>query len=141
MNDVVAESVARQRFNMTLLGIFASVALALAAVGIYGVMSYSVTQRTQEIGIRMALGARRADVVRMVVGHGVGLAIAGIGIGLAFAFALTRVMNTLLFGVTATDPLTYAGLSALLLFVTAVACYVPARRATRIDPTVALRYE
>jgi putative ABC transport system permease protein len=141
MNDVVAESVARQRFNMTLLGIFASVALALAAVGIYGVMSYSVTQRTQEIGIRMALGARRSDVVRMVVGHGVGLSIAGIGIGLAFAFALTRVMNTLLFGVTATDPLTYAGLSALLLFVTAVACYVPARRATRVDPTVALRYE
>ncbi|HKU72377.1 MAG TPA: ABC transporter permease [Pyrinomonadaceae bacterium] len=141
MDTILADSIARQRFSMLLLAIFASVALVLAAVGIYGVMSYSVAQRTHEIGIRMALGAQTSAVLKLAVGYGVKLVAAGIAIGLIAAFALTRVMSTLLFGVTATDPTTFALISLLLVAVAAIASYIPARRATRVNPIIALRYE
>ena len=141
MDQILADSIARQRFSMLLLAIFAAVALVLAGVGIYGVMSYSVAQRTREIGIRMALGAQTPAVLKLAVSYGMKLVIAGIIIGLIAAFALTRVMATLLFGVTATDPMTFALISLLLVFVAAVASYIPARRATRVDPIIALRYE
>ncbi|HKP84832.1 MAG TPA: FtsX-like permease family protein, partial [Blastocatellia bacterium] len=141
MEQVVKESVAGRRFNMMLFAIFAAVALVLAAVGIYGVMSYSVTQRTHEIGIRMALGASSGDVLGLVVGQGMAMALVGVGIGLTVAVILTRVMASLLFGVSATDPATFAAISLLLVIVAFVACYVPARRAMKVDPIVALRYE
>jgi predicted permease len=141
MQQVIVESSSDTRFEALLLGIFAGLALLLAAVGIYGVMSYLVAQRTQELGIRMALGAQPLDVLRLVIGRGVALTVGGLAIGLVAAFAITRLLNTLLFGVSATDPLTFLGVALLLGFVALAACYIPARRATRIDPLIALRYE
>ncbi|HEV7902607.1 MAG TPA: ABC transporter permease [Pyrinomonadaceae bacterium] len=141
MEEIVSESVARQRFSMLLLGIFAALALVLAAVGIYGVMSYSVAQRTREFGIRMALGAQRGDVLKLAVGQGLKLVLVGIAIGLGAAFILTRVMSSLLFGVSATDPLTFITISLVLVGVAVLASFIPALRATKIDPMVALRYE
>lgn len=139
MEHIVAGAVARQRFSMLLLAIFAAVALVLAAVGIYGVMSYSVAQQTREIGIRMALGAQRSDVLKMTVKQGLKLVGFGLVIGLVAAFILTRVMTTLLFGITATDPLTFASISLVLLAVAILASYIPALRATKVDPMIALR--
>jgi putative ABC transport system permease protein len=130
-----------RRYPAYLIGIFAGVALVLALVGIYGVISYMVSQRTHEIAIRMALGAQQADVLKLIFKHGLMLAGAGVLLGLLGAFALTRLLSGLLFGVTATDPLTYLSVSALLMLVALCACYIPARKATRVDPMVALRYE
>lgn len=141
MNAVLSATVAPRRFNMLLLAAFAILALLLAAVGIYGVMSYAVNQYKHEIGIRMALGAQAAGVVRMVLRQGMTLALAGILIGVAAAFALTRVMKSLLFEIQPTDPLTFSAVSILLAAIAFAATYIPARRATRIDPIEALRYE
>jgi putative ABC transport system permease protein len=141
MNEIRSESVAPERLNLTLLSIFAGIALVLAVVGIYGVMSYSVTQRTHEIGIRMAIGAQPRDVFRMVLGQGMLLALIGVGIGLIGAFGLTRLMTSMLFGVAPTDPATFAAIALLLTIVALIACYLPGRRATKVDPVVSLRYE
>jgi predicted permease len=141
MEDVLSQSLARQQFNMLLSAVFACLALLLSAIGIYGVVSYSVSQRTHEIGIRRALGAQPADVLGLIIRQGMGFVLAGVGIGLAGALALTRLMKTLLFGVSATDPLAFTVIALLLTFVALLACWIPARRATKVDPITALRFE
>lgn len=141
MEEIISDSLASQRFSMTVLGSFALLALLLASVGIYGVVSYLVGQRTQEIGVRVALGARRSDVLRMILSDGMKMTLAGVVIGLAAAFGLAHLMASLLFGVSATDPMTFGGVTILLVLVALAACYLPARRATRVYPLVALRYE
>jgi putative ABC transport system permease protein len=141
MDEIRAESVAGERLNLTLLSLFAGIALVLAIVGIYGVMSYSVTQRTHEIGIRMAIGARPRDVYKMILGHGMKLALIGVAVGLVIAFALTRLMATMLFGVEPTDVTTFTVISLMLITVALLACYLPGRRATKVEPTISLRYE
>jgi predicted permease len=141
VDEVVSEAMARQDFNMTLLTVFSGIALLLAAIGVYGMLSYSVRQRSKEIGIRMALGAQAADVMRMVMSHGMLLAALGILIGLAGAAGLSRVIAAMLFGVKPNDPLTFAAVAAILGATALIACWIPARRATRVDPVTALRYE
>jgi putative ABC transport system permease protein len=141
MNQVVSGSISQPLFNVVLLGVFAFLALALATVGIYGVISHSVSQRTHEIGVRIALGAQRRDVLRLVVGQGLALTLIGLALGIAAALLLTRFLDSLLFVVGATDPATFAGMAVLLVAVALLACYLPARRATRVEPMEALRYE
>jgi putative ABC transport system permease protein len=141
MGEIRAESVQSERLTLTLLSLFAGIALVLAIVGIYGVMSYSVTQRTHEIGIRMAIGARPLDVFKMILGHGMKLALIGVGLGLLGAFWLTGFMATMLFGVEPRDAITFAGIPVILITVALLACYLPGRRATKVEPTISLRYE
>jgi ABC-type antimicrobial peptide transport system permease subunit len=141
MDSLISDSVATRRFSMILLAVFAVLALLLASVGIYGVVSYVVGQRTNEIGIRMALGAHQWDILLLILGRGGKLVGLGVAIGLAAAFGLTRLMASLLYGIAATDPPTFAGVAVLLTLVALAACYIPARRAGKVDPMVALRYE
>ena len=141
MDRIVTESVMQPRFNMVLLGLFSAIALVLSAAGIYGVTSYTVTQRTRELGIRLALGAQLGDVLRLILKQGLIVIFIGVAIGLGAAFVLTRLLKTLVFGVSTTDPLTFVGITLLLSLIALIACYVPARRATKVNPLVALRYE
>jgi putative ABC transport system permease protein len=141
MDHLIEDSVVQEKFRTWLVGIFAGLALLLAAIGIYAVISYSVVQRTREIGVRMALGADRIAVLSMVLGQGMKLATAGLSIGVVAAFAITRVLRSLLYSTSTTDPLSYLATSAVLMAVVVLACYVPARRATKVDPITALRYE
>jgi putative ABC transport system permease protein len=141
MDQLVAQSMADRQLTMWLLAVFAGLALVLASLGVYSVMAYAVTQRSGEIGIRMALGARPGDVQKMVITQGMRLALVGIVIGLAAAFAVTRLMNALLYEVRATDPTSYLGMTLLLCAVAALACWIPSRRAARVDPLLALRSE
>jgi len=141
MEDRLYGSVAEPRFYAVLIGVFAAIALILASVGIYGVLAYSVSQRTREIGIRMALGAERQNVLRLILGQGLILTTIGIVAGLAGAFAVTRYLESMLFGLTALDPTVFVAVTVILTLTAVTACYVPARRATRVDPIVALRYE
>ena len=141
MSDHITSALKRPRFNLVLVVIFALTALLLAAVGIYGLMSYFVEQQTREIGIRSALGAKRSHILKLVIGHGVGMACSGITLGVAVSFGLTRFLIGMLYGVTAVDPMTFVGIPILLLVVSVLACYIPARRATKVDPLIALRYE
>jgi len=141
MTDIMRTSIAPTRASMLLLVLFAAIAMVMAAVGVFGVMSYAVNLRTREMGIRLALGARPSEVRRMIVGDGMKQALVGVGLGLLGAVWLTRMMGTLLFGVTPGDPLTLATVGLLLLMTAALACYVPARRATKVDPLVVLRTE
>jgi putative ABC transport system permease protein len=141
LEDLLRTSLAPRRFNMMLLGIFAGVALLLAAVGLYGVMSYSVSWRTQEIGIRMALGAQQRDVLKLVLRQGMLMTLIGVGIGLVSAMALSRLLGSLLYGVSPTDAFTFVAVSIVLTAVALIACLIPARRATKVDPIVALRSE
>jgi predicted permease len=141
MDEILAETVAQPRFHTLLLGLFGGLALVLSAVGIYGVMAYGVSQRTHEIGIRMALGAQKSNVLALVIGQGMRLAVIGVSIGILAALALTRVMRTLLYEITPTDPLTFIGVSVLLALIALLACWIPARRAAKVDPMVALRHE
>jgi putative ABC transport system permease protein len=141
MDQVAREPMAQQRMMMALLGAFAALALVLSALGIYSVLSYAVAQRTREIGVRVALGARRADVLRLVVGGGVRLAVFGMAVGIAAALALTQLMADMLYGVRATDPVTFGAVIVVLGATSLLACYLPARAAMKVDPIVALRYE
>jgi putative ABC transport system permease protein len=141
MDEYVDEALAQTRFALTLIGVFAGLALILASVGLYGVIAYSVRQRTREIGVRIAFGAPARAVLNLVVRQGILLALAGLGIGLIAAFIITRLVSGLFYGISAADPMTFTGVSVVLIGVAAVASYIPARRATRIDPVVALRDE
>jgi ABC-type antimicrobial peptide transport system permease subunit len=141
MDQVVAATLAARKFAMALLSSFAALALVLAAIGLYGVLSYLVGQRTQEIGVRMSLGAQRLDILRIVLGDAAQFTLLGLAIGLGAALALTRLMSSMLFGVKPTDPLTFVAVGAVLCCIALLACYLPARRATKVDPIVALRCE
>jgi putative ABC transport system permease protein len=141
LGDLIHQSLAQRRMSTILLGVFAGLALVLAAVGLYGLTAYLVTQRRQELGVRIAMGAQSRDVLRLVIGQGARLAITGVAVGLIVAFLLTRALSSLLFGVTATDPAVFTGVSVFLVAVSLLACYLPARRATRVDPVVVLRCE
>jgi putative ABC transport system permease protein len=140
-SQVYSESLGSRRFNLLLIGFFAGIALVLATAGVFGVMAFSVSRRTREIGVRVALGASSREVVGMILGQGLRMVLIGILIGLAASLALTRVIQSLLFGVTVTDPLTFAAVVLLLISAALLACYIPARRATKVDPMVVLRYE
>jgi putative ABC transport system permease protein len=141
MDQVFAAAISRERFQMLLLSLFATLALVLACIGLYGVISYMVAQRTHEIGVRMALGAQAGDVLGLVIRQGMSLAVVGLVVGIGIGSAVTRFFSDMLFGVSARDPLTFVGVPVLLLLVAFLACYIPARRATRIDPLTALRCE